>query len=71
MEIRTGSKHKKSRKTKKTSFPKEQIENTDFYRPVLNKIMTTQKQCVKYNFVAPLKASKFRGSDCFGSTDIP
>ena len=26
---------------KKTSFPKEQVENTDLYKPVLNKIMTT------------------------------
>ena len=25
-------------KTKKTSFPKESVENTDFYKPVLNKI---------------------------------
>ena len=45
---------KRAERQKKTSFPKEQIENTDFYKPVLNKIMTTQKQCVKYNFVAPL-----------------
>ena len=35
------------------SFPKELIENADFYKPVLNKIMTTHEQCVKYNFVAP------------------
>ena len=39
IEIRTGSKHKERRKTK-NSFPKEQIKNT--YKPVLNKIMTTQ-----------------------------
>ena len=53
-------------KDKKTSFPKEQIENTDFYKPVLNKIMTTQEQCKKYNFVAPLtntlKTPKIRKS---------
>ena len=35
--------NKKLRKTKKTSFPKESIENTDFYKPALNKIMTTHK----------------------------
>ena len=46
--------NKKRRKTKRNSFPKEQVENTDLYKPVLNKIMTTQEQCVKYNFVAPL-----------------
>ena len=40
-EIRTGSKHKKRRKTKKISFPKEWIENADLYKPVFNKIMTT------------------------------
>ena len=53
-------------KDKKTSFPKEQIENTDFYKPVLNKIMTTQEQCKKCNFVAPLtntlKTTKIRKS---------
>ena len=53
-------------KDKKTSFPKEQIENIDFYKPVLNKIMTTQEQCKKYNFVAPLtntlKTPKIRKS---------
>ena len=47
-------KHKKRRKTKKTSFPKEKVENTDLYKPVLDKVMTTQEQCVKQNFIAPL-----------------
>ena len=42
-------------KAQKTSFPKESVENADFYKPVLNKIMTTHKSCAKYNFVAPLK----------------
>ena len=45
----------KAQKDKKTSFPIEQVVNTDLYKPVLNKIMTTQDQCIKYNFVAPLK----------------
>ena len=49
---------KKRRKIKKTSFPKEQIENTDLYKPVLNEIMTKQEQCVKYNFVAPLNLTQ-------------
>ena len=53
MEFITGSKHKKRRI--KTSFPKEQVEKTELSKLVLNKIMTTQEQCVKYNFVAPLK----------------
>ena len=29
-------------------------ENANLYKPALNKIITTQEQCVKYNFVAPL-----------------
>ena len=32
----------KSAERQKTSFPKEWVENTDLYKPVLNKIMTTQ-----------------------------
>ena len=44
----------KSAEIQKSSSPKEQIENTDLYKPVLNKIMTTQEQCVKYNFAALL-----------------
>ena len=39
-------------KKKKTSFKQEQVENTDLYKPILNKIMTTQEQYVKYDFVA-------------------
>ena len=44
----------KVQKDKKTSFLKEQVENTDLYKPVLNKVMTSQEQCVKYNFMVPL-----------------
>ena len=33
----------KSTERQKTSLPKEQIENTDLYKPVLTKIMTTQE----------------------------
>ena len=33
----------KSVERQKTSFPKDQIENTDLHEPVLNKIMTTQE----------------------------
>ena len=36
-------KTQKIRKTKKTSFPKESVENADLYKPVLNKIMTAHK----------------------------
>ena len=32
----------KSAERQKTSSPKEWVENTDLYKPVLNKIMTTQ-----------------------------
>ena len=40
---------------KQTRFPKEQVENTDLYEPVLNKIMRTQEQFIKQDFLAPLK----------------
>ena len=33
---------KSAERQKKTSFPKKYVENTDLYKPVLNKIMTTQ-----------------------------
>ena len=48
-------KHKKRRMVKKTSFPKELVENADLHNPVLNKMRTTNEECVKYDFVAPLK----------------
>ena len=58
--MKSSSKSKQALNTKSAerqkSFPKEQIENTDLYKFVLNKIMTTQEQCVKYNFVAPLRS---------------
>ena len=34
---------------------KETVENEDLHKAVLNKTMTTQEQCVKYDFVAPLR----------------
>ena len=39
----------------KTSFPKEIVENC---KPVLNKIVTAQEQCIKYTFEAPLIIEK-------------
>ena len=33
----------KVQKEKKTSFPKESVENADLYKTVLNKIMTTHE----------------------------
>ena len=33
----------KAQKDKKTSFAKESVENSDLYKPVLNKIMTTHE----------------------------
>ena len=46
---------RKHRKTKKTSFLKETVENADLHKVVLNKTMTTQEYCV-YDFVAPLNS---------------
>ena len=44
----------KTQKDENLVLPKEQVENADLYKPVLNKIMTTCKKYIKYNFVAPL-----------------
>ena len=57
--IQNRQKTQKAQKDKKTSFPKEKVENTDLYKPVLNKVMTTQEQCLKQNFVAPLNNKNF------------
>ena len=45
----------KKRRITKNNFPKESVENANLYKPVLNKIMSTQKYCMKHNFVAPFK----------------
>ena len=47
-------KTQKSQKDKETCFSKKSVENADFYKPVLNKIIITHEQCVEYNFVALL-----------------
>ena len=38
------NKHKKRGKIKQVSFPNKLVENTDLYKPVLNKIMTTHEK---------------------------
>ena len=38
----------------KASFLKETVENADLLKTILKKTMTTQQQCVEYDFVAPL-----------------
>ena len=38
----------------KGSYISRVVENTDLYKPVLNKIMATCKQCIQKNFVATL-----------------
>ena len=53
----------KALKDKKTSFPKESLENADLYKPVLNKIMTTHEQYVKYNFVVPWRKNRLSTFD--------
>ena len=59
LRIQNRQKTQKAQKDKKkTSFPKEKVENRDWYKPVLNKVMTTQEQCIKQNFVAPLNWNK-------------
>ena len=47
--VKTQTEHKQTENTKsaerqkKTSFPKEKVENTDLDKPVLNKVMTTRE----------------------------
>ena len=41
--IQNRQKTQKAQKDKKTSFPKEKVENWDLYKPVLNKVMTAQE----------------------------
>ena len=45
MKITSNSEQKtqKAQKDKKNSFPKEKTENTDLYKPILNKVMTAQE----------------------------
>ena len=53
----TSTSIRQNAKSAEISFPKESIENADFYKPVLNKIRITSHMRItrKYNFVAALK----------------
>ena len=42
-QIKNRQKTQKVQKDKKTSFPKKEIENIDFNKPILNKIITTEE----------------------------
>ena len=46
--------NKNGQKDKKLNFPKVNVEKAGLYKPLLNKVMTTHEQHVKYNFIAPL-----------------
>ena len=50
---------KESTERRKTRFVKETVENADLHKAVVNKTMTTQEYCVKYDFVAPFKKSVY------------
>ena len=54
------TKNTKSTERRKTSLPKGTVENADLYKTVLNKTMTTQEKCVKYDFVAPLRNTSLK-----------
>ena len=63
MNSKHSAKQQRHRKTKKQKHEKIKhrktktkwiSRNADFSKPVLNKIMATQEQHIKYNFVAPL-----------------
>ena len=47
-------KTKKIHKDRKTSFPKDQVENAELHKLVTNNIMIRHNQRMKYNFGAPL-----------------
>ena len=46
-------KTKKIHKDRKTSFPKDQVENAELHKLVTNNIMIRHNQRMKYNFGAP------------------
>ena len=52
--IRLKTKISESIEKQKTSFSKVIMENADLYKPVSNKIMTTQEKYIKCDFVTPL-----------------
>ena len=52
--VRTKLQIKEITERRKPRFLKETVENADLYKAVLNKTMTRQEQCVKYDFVASL-----------------
>ena len=59
MKITSNSEQAENRKNaerQKNLFSKRIGKYTDLHKPVLNKIMTTQELCVKYNFVVPLSS---------------
>ena len=55
---------KKAQNTERrtTRLLKEKVENSDLYRPVLNKIITTHEECKKYNFEASLNINEITKS---------
>ena len=58
MKITSNSTHNRQKRQNGkilTSFLKELVENADLRKPVLNKIKTTNEQCAKHDFVAPLR----------------
>ena len=61
---------KESTERRKTRFVKETVKNVDLQKAVLNKTMTTQEYCVKYDFVAPLRCclSWISRSKCIAMT---
>ena len=50
-------KTKKSLKDEKTSFPKEYVGNADLDKSIMNKIMASRNERIKYNFGVPLRTS--------------
>ena len=41
---------------------KQKVENVDLYKPVSNKTMAMQEECIKYNFEAPLNINEITKS---------
>ena len=41
---------------------KQKVENVDLYKPVSNKTIAMQEECIKYNFEAPLNINEITKS---------
>ena len=55
IEFKKQQKRNKEHRKTKNQFFRTIAENADLYKSVVNKIMTTDEECLKYNFVSFLR----------------